>query len=215
MLSLVDAAYKFVYVDVGGFGRASDAGVWDKCSLNRALQEDLLRIPPPCALPYSNKVCPSVVVGDDAFPLRKNLLKPYPGKDLTPQQLNFNYRLSRARRTSDNAFGILSAKFRIFRQPILAYPINVVKIILARVILHNCLRSKTPDGYRCDQQPGQEYLGGSTTNARQPDNAGAMQGLERIPRNADRDPKTVRDDFMAYFNTEGRLHFQDVMAPLH
>lgn len=29
MLALVDAEYKFMYVDVGAQGRASDASVWD------------------------------------------------------------------------------------------------------------------------------------------------------------------------------------------
>lgn len=129
MMALVDAKYRFLYIDVGGVGRASDGGVWERCSLNRALSENLVNIPPPSALPFSNRVCPSVIVGDDAFPLREYIMKPYPGKNLTPEKMIFNYRLSRARRTSENAFGILSAKFRIYRKPILTSPQNVNKIV--------------------------------------------------------------------------------------
>ena len=33
MMALVDASYKFMYVDVGARGRASDAGVWERCGL--------------------------------------------------------------------------------------------------------------------------------------------------------------------------------------
>ncbi|KAK4322343.1 hypothetical protein Pmani_001916 [Petrolisthes manimaculis] len=212
MLALVDAKYKFLYADVGGAGRASDGGVWDKCTLNRAVQGNVIGIPPPSTLPYSNIVCPSVLVGDDAFPLRMNLMKPYPGKNLTPERMNFNYRLSRARRTSENAFGILSAKFRIFKQPIITSPKNISKIILATVVLHNYLRSKTPDEYRIEEQRGQQH---QTGNAGQPEDAGAMRGLARIPRNADNDAKAVREQFMAYFNNEGRVDWQERMAPLH
>ncbi|KAK4314107.1 hypothetical protein Pmani_014596 [Petrolisthes manimaculis] len=45
MLALVDADYKFLYVDVGGQGRASDAGVWDRCNLRKYLEENKLKVP--------------------------------------------------------------------------------------------------------------------------------------------------------------------------
>ncbi|KAK4291754.1 hypothetical protein Pmani_035441 [Petrolisthes manimaculis] len=38
MLALVDANYKFLFVDVGTQGRASDAGVWEKCILREYLE---------------------------------------------------------------------------------------------------------------------------------------------------------------------------------
>ncbi|KAK4318011.1 hypothetical protein Pmani_010963 [Petrolisthes manimaculis] len=43
MLALVDANYKFLYVDIGAQGRASDAGVWDKCNLREYLEEKRLQ----------------------------------------------------------------------------------------------------------------------------------------------------------------------------
>ena len=33
MLALVDADYKFLYVDVGAQGMVSDASEWDQCNL--------------------------------------------------------------------------------------------------------------------------------------------------------------------------------------
>lgn len=97
------------------------------------------------AFPFSNKVCPRVIFGDDAFPLSKNLMKPYVGRELTPERVNFNFRLSRARQTSENTFGIHSAKFRIYKQPILTSPEQIPKIVLATVVLHNYLHSRTPE----------------------------------------------------------------------
>lgn len=59
-----------------------------------------------------------LIVGDDAFPLRENLLEPYSKKNLTREERIYNYRLSCARRVTDNAFGILASKFQTFSKPI-------------------------------------------------------------------------------------------------
>lgn len=56
-----------------------------------------------------------VFVADDAFPLKTYILKPYARSTyLSRNPKIFNYRLSRARRIVENAFGILTSKFRIF-----------------------------------------------------------------------------------------------------
>ena len=79
-------------------------------------------------------------------------MKPFPGKGLAEHQQVYNYRLSRARRTIENAFGILSAKLRIFRKPIKANVDSVDKLTKATVCLHNYLRltenaTYTPAGF--------------------------------------------------------------------
>jgi len=47
-----------------------------------------------------------------------NFLKPYNQKELNYERKVFNYRLSRGRNVIENAFGILSSRFRIFHTPI-------------------------------------------------------------------------------------------------
>ena len=104
LLALVNANTEFIYIDVGTNGRISDGGVWGKSTFKAALESENLNIPKCGALPISDILVPYVIVADDAFPLGINIMKPYPGQNLTPEKRIFNYRLSRARRVSENAF---------------------------------------------------------------------------------------------------------------
>ncbi len=67
---------------------------------------------------------------------------PYSQVGLTQEKRIFNYRLSRARRVVENAFGILANRFRVFLSPIRLSPEKVETIVLACCTLHNYLRSK-------------------------------------------------------------------------
>ena len=85
-------------------------------------------------------VIPYLIVGDGIFPLKTWLMKPMAGKNLSKEYRVYNYRLSRCRRTTENAFGILSARWKIFRRPIRASPVTVDRIVQATICLHNYLR---------------------------------------------------------------------------
>ena len=65
------------------------------------------KLPPPEALPNDDQEMPYFIISDDAFSLRDYLMKPYPHTDLPTPERIFNYRLSRARRVVECAFGIL------------------------------------------------------------------------------------------------------------
>lgn len=94
----------------------------------------------PTVLHGSNTRVPFVFVGDAAFPLLENLMRPYPGINLTPSQTIFNYRLSRARMCIENTFGVMASRMRIFRKPIIASLEIVQNIVQCCVVLHNWLR---------------------------------------------------------------------------
>ena len=55
--------------------------------------------------------------------------------------------LCRARRIVENAFGILTARWRLFRQPIIAKPENVEVFVKATVALHNFLQTENRPTY--------------------------------------------------------------------
>lgn len=98
LLALVDADYKFIFVDIGKNGRTHDSTVFRKSPLGIKLKENNLNLPQSSILPGFDYRMPYVIVGDDAFPLHVNLTKPYPERGLTQEKRIFNYRLSRARR---------------------------------------------------------------------------------------------------------------------
>ena len=70
------------------------------------------------------------------------LMKPYPLKGKGKAYQIANYRISRGRRVVENAFGILSSRFRVLSSIILVHPERVKIIVLACVVLHNMLRAE-------------------------------------------------------------------------
>ncbi|GFU62744.1 DDE Tnp4 domain-containing protein [Trichonephila clavipes] len=79
MLAVVDADCKFTAVDVGSYGREGDAGIYLKSEIGQRIKNNTFNIPPPKALPGTDTVIPHVIVGDEAFALHQNLMKPYQG----------------------------------------------------------------------------------------------------------------------------------------
>ena len=142
LLAVVDADYKFIYVDIGCNGRISDGGVFRECSLSKALEEKSLNIPAPSPLPGRSDPIPYMMVADEAFPLKEYIMKPYSQRNLTRENRIFNYRLSRARRIVESAFGILANRFRAISSPLALDPDKVELIVMACCSLHNFLRSR-------------------------------------------------------------------------
>ena len=123
LLAVCDTHYRFIMIDVGDAGCHRDGGVLFNSNFERALQDNLLPLPPDRPLPdTSSPAVPYIFVGDEAFSLRQNMMRPFPGKHLTQPQSVYNYRLSRARLVIENSFDILASRWRIFRRLSLQIP---------------------------------------------------------------------------------------------
>lgn len=151
----------------------------------------------------TNIMAPYVFLGDEAFALSENMMKPYSQRAIQRNTGNsqriFNYRLSRARRVVENTFGILAQYFRIYFTPIHMNPDTIDKLIVSTCILHNMMRSQnisfstTPDAE--ENLPVPDFFGpmSHTTTGRVHDR-----------------PKQIRDTLKTYFTTEiGSVSWQD------
>lgn len=133
----MDADYKFIVAYVYGNGSASGAGI-----LRVDLEQGLLGFPDPHPLPDDDNDIIYFLVGDDAFPLRTWMIKPYNSRGLTHEKRVFNYRFSRRRRVVENAFGITAHRWRCLLNTIQLEPLNGAKVVHGTITLHNLLRTR-------------------------------------------------------------------------
>ena len=207
LLALVDPCYNFIIVDVGGYGKNSDGGIFSNSNFGRALQNDKLNIPKKRALPGTNTELPMIIVADEAFPLKTYMMRPYPGRDLTNDKTIYNYRLSRARRISENAFGILQQKFRIFTRRLQGNPDNITMVVLAACVLHNFIRKN--EGYNLPENIENQSERTETSEER-------SSNLQRLPRLRGRSTEAafaVREQLKHFLNSpEGSVDWQERAA---
>lgn len=138
LMGVADANYRFIYVDIGAYGSEGDASVFFKSEFGQSIVHNTIELPENVTIGLTSM--PFTFVADDAFPLWDRIMKPYsPPRNggLTDEERVFNYRLSRARRVVENAFGILTAKFVCLARTMFCGPGRAQKIVAACCILHN------------------------------------------------------------------------------
>ena len=77
LLALVDADYKFLWVEVGANGASSDAQVFNSSDLKDTIEDGSIGFPAADNLPGDDNNIPYFIIGDDAFSLRTWLMKLY------------------------------------------------------------------------------------------------------------------------------------------
>ena len=92
LMAIVDADYKFTFVDVGTNGRISDGGVWRKTMMSKCLEDNSLNLPDPKAITENGPNLPYVFVADEAFSMKAYLMRPYSSRELTDAKRIYNYR---------------------------------------------------------------------------------------------------------------------------
>ncbi|KAH7965504.1 hypothetical protein HPB49_008490 [Dermacentor silvarum] len=148
LMAVVDSECKYMLIYVGAEGRLSDGGTFKNSGFGRALTHGQLDIPSLGRLPGTSTNAPYVFVGDEAFQLRKDFMRPFPARHLSDEKRIFNYRLSRARRCVENAFGITAARWRVLLRTINLQPENVDFVVKAACVLHNFLTIYNPQAHQ-------------------------------------------------------------------
>ena len=144
LLAVVDSQYCFWVVDVGSYGRISDAGVLANSNFGQKLLDGTLGLPLDALLPGAEHMGqqPYVFGADEAFPLHCKLMQPFPGHKSSSHRV-FNFRLYHARLIVENTCGILTSHWRMYRGVIRVSPANVDACVKATCFLHNFLRWTT------------------------------------------------------------------------
>jgi len=213
LMALVDAQYRFIWVDTGGEGSMSDAQIYNSSELCELLSAGTIGLPPAVPLPRStdNKKVPYFLLGDDAFALRPYLMKPYGTRWLTVEERIANYRISRGRRVVENAFGILAQRFQLLLSTILQKPDTVRDIINAMVCIHNLLRLRNPvmNVTMVDHEDEHHNLVGGEWR-----NGAGLAGLNQAAvgnNTGTNSAKDQRDYLKTYFNGPGAVNWQNGM----
>jgi hypothetical protein len=201
LMGIANANYEFIMCDFGTNGRVSDGGVIENTVFYDKLNNNTLNIPDCEYISNSSLKLPYVFVGDEAFTLRQNFLKPYSQSQLTRERRIFNYRLSRARRIIENVFGIMSARFRLFHSAIHLQLHNIDTVVMTCCVLHNFLRRN------CSNYTDSELL-------EETDHDVLLNLQHGYNRNVSNEGKQVRDMFSEYFNNEGAVSWQNYAATL-
>lgn len=219
LLALVDADYKFVWIELGGKGHMSDAQIFGDSELFSGLEEEALGLPPPCPLtasPDDHQDMPFFILGDDAFALRNYLMKPYGRRGMSREERIFNYRLSRGRRVVENAFGILANRFRCLLRTLEQKPNTVKDIVEAAVVLHNLLRLRHP-GIAAQEADHEDENHNVIPGAWRDQVDWLDVDQPPAPSNSARaEAKHQRELLKAFFNSpQGAVAWQNRMAGLH
>lgn len=72
----MDANFKFIFVDIGSYGKEGDSGIFNKSSISQMISTGEYFLSPE-KLPDSNVSLPLVHIGDEAFRLDRHMMRPY------------------------------------------------------------------------------------------------------------------------------------------
>jgi len=214
LMAVVDGDYKFININCGAKGASSDGGVFAAIEFNKEMENGDRNVPADEPLPGGdpNKPVPYFFVGDEAFPLKTWLMKPLPRRNLTHEELIYNYRISRARRVVENAFGILAARFRCLLRPLDMRPEKAIKVVIACCCLHNILRTQQygPDPTALvdqeDPNTHQVIPGPWRTETNM------LPLLDRRGGYGSPTAKAIREVLMQYVNGPGAVPWQDAQV---
>ena len=137
----------FMALSIGATGRIGDSTVFADSPLGTALAEG------PDADGYRSFIPPGgYIVGDGAYSLAEWLLKPFdarsaPMEAWTAPMVQWTFRMRKARRVTERAFGVFKKRFKLFASSTSELDLRVkIDLCWAAAILYNMRRREVLDG---------------------------------------------------------------------
>jgi hypothetical protein len=130
---LADTNCCFTLVDVGAYGRENN-------SSGKAFGSGDLNVPPMRNIAGTGISVPLYCVGDEAFRLKPNLIRPFLRRELDFAKTIFNGKLYSTRQTIECVFGLLTKKFGGFQK---AFETNVEvtdRKTKSACVVYGCIR---------------------------------------------------------------------------
>lgn len=211
LMAISDAKYCFLMLDIGTEGRQSDGGVFRRSEIGIGFENVNMDLPEPIQVVVNGPELPYVLVADEAFVLTPYMMRPFPrSKHLDVKKKVFNYRLSRARRVVKSTFGLLAARWRIYRKPINTSLTTAVKIMQATTALHNYIIQ-----YEATQPSAERiYSKNNTEDNTNLIHAGAFTEMDALNTDSHANMLTgqyatqVRENYADFFMNTGAIEWQ-------
>lgn len=197
--AVADYRCRFIFVDVGGYGKQSDGGTFSASTLSTFLENCHATLPQPSPVEGIVTDMPFVMLGDDAYPLKTYLMKPYSKRHLSHEEKVFNYRLSRARRCVECAFGIMAAKWRLLGKCIETEIDKAERIVKCICLLHNII---------IDREGG-DFFSSAKLQDCLIESPLQQSSSSRTFNRPSQQAQIIRDTFKSYFNGIGAVPWQN------
>ena len=196
--AVVGANAEFIFADVGCQGRISDGGVLRNSQFYKALERDMLNIPPPKQLPLEDGF-------DDLKPaipftllvmMRSASQRPSPNHNRTEDKLR--------KRGSSTGF-----RARVYHTTLNVKPESATSIVHATLVLHNYLLTKCPNEYVPTRSMDVQSEDGEIVDGSWRQEAtGNMENLTIPGSNHPRNATEMRDCLSQYVNGIGQVPWQ-------
>lgn len=208
LMATCDTNYKLTSVSIGNKGQFSSS------SYGQALLENVLPLPSRGEPTEAQPSFPHYLAGDFSFPLLTNLMRPFPGMELSKRRQIFNYRLSRGQQVIENTLGIIAARWHIFKKPINAKSDECKKYVLTACALHNFIMSNDSDHIYCpekyaDWEDENHMINNGDWRKDADRRYSAICYSKCFIRKSMESAFKQREDLAKYFENDGAAEFQD------
>ena len=134
---VVDSESRFIFVDIGAYGKQSDGGTFSGSTLYQFLADSESLLPKSASFEGSGTEMPFVILGNKAYPPKTFLMKPLARKNMSCEERAFNCRLLQARRCFECDFGVIIAKWRLLNKALETNVNKAERTVRCICLLHN------------------------------------------------------------------------------